>query len=95
MEYLLSIDSENYVNLLRRVVSDYSKYDFIEINGEKRPFEWILNYWCNEESINRTIDFAIFKNGRAVVGFHDSPDEMWADVSEEHYFRSLENEKIC
>lgn len=50
--------------------------------------------WCTNNAIKRTIDFTLKKDGVGLFGFHDTPDDFWAALSEHPFVERLAVEKI-
>lgn len=82
---------------LKRIFEKYHENVEIYIDGQvynENDIPKLLKDWCTNRNIKRTRDFHLKKNGAELFGFHDSPSEFFADVSERSFVEHLANEKI-
>jgi hypothetical protein len=69
----------------------------IKIDGEKFTNEDIpilLDNWCTNKQIKATRTFVLIMNRKAVIGFFDSPDNLWVDPELEQMVLQLKEAKI-
>lgn len=82
-----------FKEVFRRIEGDI----IIKIDGERFTNEdipFLLEDWCTNRQIMATRTFALTRNGKAVIGFFDSPDNLWVDCELEQMMKQLRKEKI-
>ena len=91
------ISTTRYSTLIKRICEEYNENIEIYIDGSRYTGEEIpkmLEWWCKNKTIMATIDFTLSRNGVDLFGFHDSPEEFWAVMSERLFVEQLAKEKI-
>ena len=83
--------------VLRRVLM--AQPDDVEVRVDRKLYAktdlpWLIDEWCINSNIAKTIDFEIRRGGRAVFGFHDSMSELWADDTERDLVERLVEDKL-
>lgn len=97
MSNLISIRTRRYSTLLKRIFEEYNKNVEIIIDGIKytdKGIPELLEWWYKNVIIKRTLHFSFKQNGVGLFGFHDTPDEFYADISERTFVERLAKEKI-
>ena len=96
-ERMLSIKTTRYAALIKRIFLAYNDNVEIYIDGGRyteKDIPNLLEWWCYNKTIKATLDFTLKQNGVAIFGFHDTPDEFWAAMSERVFIEQLAKEKI-
>jgi hypothetical protein len=97
MSDIIWIKTHKYSTLLRRIFEEYKKNAEIYIEGHRYSeydIPQLLDNWCTNRIITRTINFSLKKDGMELFGFHDTPDEFWAAMSERPFVERLASERI-
>ncbi|MHC4654641.1 MAG: hypothetical protein ACYS91_06425 [Planctomycetota bacterium] len=97
MSNLISIRTRRYSTLLKRIFEEYNKNVEIIIDGIKyteKDIPELLEWWCKNVIIKRTLNFTFKQDGVTLFGFHDTPDEFYADISERTFVERLAKETI-
>ncbi|MBI5545880.1 MAG: hypothetical protein HY901_18480 [Deltaproteobacteria bacterium] len=89
--------TRRYSVLIRRILEQYGQnatilIDNCEYQGGDVPK--LLADWCTNRMIRRTLNFQVIRDGVAVFGFHDSPEDIWAAETELPFVEKLVAEKI-
>ncbi|MHC4396839.1 MAG: hypothetical protein ACYS1A_14410 [Planctomycetota bacterium] len=97
MSNLIFIKTRRYSTLLKRIFEEYNEN--IEIYYEsyrytEKDIPEILKDWCSNSILKKTIDFKLIQNGKELFGFHDTPDNFWAAISERPFIERLAKEKV-
>ena len=64
---------------------EYGSAITFDIDGKiysSEDYPWQISTWSNRKHLTQTIDFRVIKNGETIFSFHDSPDELMADISQ-------------
>jgi len=91
------IKTHRYSEFLKRLFAEYNENIEIEIGGRlyaEKDIHNLIKDWCTNQNIRKTIDFTLKKNGTPLFGFHDTPDDFWAAMSERPFIEQLASEKI-
>ena len=94
---IIHIQTTRYSAFFKEVFSRLEGDIIIKIDGERFTNEDIpvlLEDWCTNRQIMATQTFALIRNGKPVIGFFDSPDNLWIDSELEQMVRELKEEKI-
>ena len=94
---IIHIQTTRYSAFFKEVFRRLEGDIIIKIDGEKFTNEdipFLLEDWCTNKQIMATQTFALIKNGKAVIGFFDSPDNLWADTELEQMVMQLGEAKI-
>lgn len=97
MSNLISIRTRRYSTLLKRIFEEYNKNVEIIIDGIRytdKDIPELLEWWCKNVIIKRTLNFTFNQNGVELFGFHDTPDEFYSAISERTFVERLAKEKI-
>lgn len=93
----ISIRTTRYSTLIKRIFEEYNENIEIYIEGSEyteKDIPKLLEWWCNNKTIKATVDFTLSRDGIGIFGFHDSPDDFWAAISERPFVEQLAKEKI-
>jgi hypothetical protein len=91
------IKTRRHSEFLKRIFAEYNKNVEIEIDGQhytEKDIPHLLNEWCTNHSIRGTIDFSLKRDGIILFGFHDTPDDFWAAMSERPFIEKAASKKI-
>ena len=94
---LISIETKSFRKFFRELCDEYGKELTIKINGKRyttKDREWLISTWCNRKHLQETINFSVILNSDEIFGFHDSPDNLWADKSQLPFVLKLNDMKI-
>jgi hypothetical protein len=97
MTDVIWMKTHKYSEFLKRLFAEYNENVEIEIDGciyTEKDLPHLVKEWCTNRIIRRTIDFALKMDGVMLFGFHDTPDEFWAAMSERPFIEKLAAEKI-
>jgi hypothetical protein len=97
MSKIIFIKTRRYSTLINRIFEEYKEN--VEIYVERHRYTEkdipeLVNWWCTNRIIKRTIDFTLKRDGVELFGFHDTPDQFWAAMSEQPFVEGLAKEKI-
>jgi hypothetical protein len=96
-ERLIALETQRYSTMFRRILETYGAGALIEIDGKKhgeRDLPQLLQDWCTNARIEKTMAFVLEREGRPLFGFHDHPSETWAAVSELDFVDGLRRDGI-
>jgi len=94
---LISIETKSFRKFIRELCDEYGDKLIIRIDGKKYTVsnrDWILSTWCNREYLRKTFNFSVLLDNDEIFGFHDSPDNLWADRSQLKFVMKLNEKKI-
>lgn len=97
MTNLISISTHRYSTFLKRIFEEYSENVEIYIDGiryTEKDIPELLKRWCINKIIKRTLHFTFKQDEVELFGFHDTPDDFWAAISERTFVERLAKEKI-
>ncbi|MFB3896560.1 MAG: hypothetical protein ACE14V_09690 [bacterium] len=92
------IISKKYSALFKGIIEHYRDNAYLVIDGKKylsKEFDHVINTWCTKKYIKNTIDFKVIRSGKEILGFHDTPDETWAELTEEPFVKELVDAGLC
>lgn len=93
----ISIKTTIYSTLIKRIFEEYNEHIEIYIEGSRyseKDIPKLLEWWCTNKTIKTTLDFTLKRDGVGIFGFHDTPDDFWAAISELSFVEQLAREKI-
>jgi hypothetical protein len=95
MNNVISIATRRYSTFVHRIFDEYHDI-VVNIDGQLFYDKDIsrLKELCTNERLKDTIDFVVAKDDKQLFGFHDHPNEFWANVSEIDFIKQLAQEKI-
>ena len=94
---LISIETKRYSEFFRRLFEEYAANSHVIIDGKTfdgSDFTKLKEDWGANEQIKRTRDFKLIRGRVELFGFHDSPNELWAAMSEVSFVKRMAEEKI-
>jgi hypothetical protein len=94
---IISIQTTRYSAFFKEVFIRLEGDIIIKIDGEKFTNEdipFLLDNWCTNKQIIATQTFGLIIDGKAVIGFYDSPDNLWVDIGLEQMMIQLREAKI-
>jgi hypothetical protein len=95
-EQLISIETKRYSEFFRHLLEEYAETSRIMIDGH--PFEGSdlaeLKSWCVNEQIKQTRNFKLTRGKMDLFGFHDSPGELWAAMTELPFVERMAKAKL-
>ncbi|MFX0202761.1 MAG: hypothetical protein ACFFCW_42195 [Candidatus Hodarchaeota archaeon] len=94
---IIYIETTRYSAFFKEVFRRLEGDIIIKIDGEKFTNEdipFLLDDWCTNRQILATQTFGLIRNGKAVIGFFDSPDNLWVDIELELMVIQLREAKI-
>ena len=97
MSNFICIKTRRYSTLIKRIFEEYNENIEIYIDGiryTEKDIPKLLKDLCTNNMLKRTINFSISQGGVKLFGFHDTPDEFWAAISEQQFVERLVKEKI-
>jgi hypothetical protein len=96
-QQLISVSTTRYSVFFRRLLQEFTE-GTTAIVGKHRfaaaQFPELIADWCTNARIRSTRDFRLLRGRKALAGFHDSPDSIWADLSMLPFLEKLASEKI-
>lgn len=97
MSERISIKTTRFSTLIKRIFEEYHENVEIYIEGcqySEKDIPELLDWWCKNGTIKATIDFTLNRDGVSIFGFHDTPDDFWASISERPFIEQLAKDKI-
>jgi len=94
---LISIETQSFRKFFKAVCEEYKTEITTMIDGKEfyaNDHDWLIANWCNRSNLSKTINFVIKKDDNEIFGFHDSPYNLWADVSQLDFLEKLRGQKI-
>ena len=93
----IAIKTKRYSTFIKHIFEEYNNDVDIFIEGNhysSSDIPKITEEWCKNSIIKKTIDFNIMRDGLELFGFHDTPDDFWASMSEQPFVERMAKEKI-
>jgi len=102
MKKLIAIETKRYSEVLKRILGVHCSGVEIRVNCEQLRSEMfrdadvpeLLENWCTNARIKRTVFFNLKQNGEELFGFFDHPDNLWADLSVLNFVDNLAKEGV-
>ena len=94
---LIHIETKSFRKFIKEVLEEYGSKIIFRIDGLKYTIEdynWLVFTWSNKKPLKKTNNFSAFLEGDEVFGFHDSPDNLWADRSQLQFVLKLSEMNI-
>jgi len=94
---IISIETNRYSTFFKEVFLRIEGDFLIKIDGQEftnLDVPYLLENWCTNKQIVATKTFGLIRNGKAVIGFHDSPDNLWVDMELKPMIQILKEERI-
>lgn len=96
-EQLISIETTRYAEFFRYLLQEYISGSSVTIDGrtiEESGFPQLIEGWCVNERIKQTRNFTLSRNKTELFGFHDSPKELWASITELPFVERMAANKL-
>jgi len=78
-----------------KVVSTFvGRYPDAEVRIDKKPPSAPLASWCTNAVLRQAINFSLRRGQVELLGFHDGPDNMWADTEAAALIEELALQKV-
>jgi hypothetical protein len=94
---LISVSTTRYSEFFRRLLQEFAEGTTAVVGKRSfaaEQFPALIADWCTNTHIRATRDFKLLRGRIELVGFHDSPDCIWADVSILPFVEKLASEKL-
>jgi hypothetical protein len=91
------IQTRRYSRLIRSIFEEYNENVEIEIDGIRHgpaDIPRLLDEWCTNRNIAKTLNFSLQRNAKPLFGFHDDPCYFLGALSERSFVERLASEKI-
>ncbi len=94
---VVGLRTRRYSALVSRILEEYGRGSAIILDNRCYEGPEVSNLssdWCTNRMIRATREFRVLREGVALFGFHDSPEEFWAAESERAFVERLVAEKL-
>lgn len=95
---VIAIETRRYSAVVRRILEQYNRNVEISVDGHRyqdADIPELLNSWCTNRSLKKTIDFSLTRRDTPLFGFHDYPfGFFWAAESERSFVQQLAEEEL-
>ena len=99
---LIGIQTTRYSAVMKRILGAYGTDVEILIRYQRaRPDTFrdadvpqLLENWCTNDRVKKTLQFNLKQNGVELFGFHDHPDNLWADISVLPFVQDMATDKM-
>lgn len=95
-EQIISIETKRYSEFFRHLLEEYAETSRITIDGHAFGGSDLaeLKSWCVNERIRQTRNFKLTRGKMDLFGFHDSPSELWAAITELPFVERMAQAKL-
>ena len=93
----IHIKTSRYSTLFKCIFEEYNKNVVIFIDSGQytdKDLPKLINQWCVNRIIKRTLNFKLIKDGVELFFFHDTPNDLVAAMSERPFVEDLAKEEI-
>ena len=93
---LISIETKRYSEFFRYLLEEYASTSRITIDGDTFDGNDCaqLKDWCVNKRIKQTRNFKLTRDNMDLFGFHDSPSELWAAITELSFVERMAEAKL-
>lgn len=88
---MLTIETTRYSAVVKAILEQYPD---AEVKLDGKPVTSDQGTWCTNAKLKETYHFFIEDNGKAIFGFWDGPEDMWADDEILPFIQTLADQKL-
>ena len=97
VHFMIAIYTKRYSTFFRRMVEEYQEGCSVQIDRKvyrENEIPDLISTWCKNKIILNTRDFTLLRDKKQLFGFHDHPEETWAEPSEMEFIKRMAKEHI-